>query len=452
MKYFLVLLAMVSISCQKKYRNTSVVWTPQQGEAPVVREDLKNSVIAVKTKTETVERFVQKIGEAEVEDSFLQIVKNKKNESVFLKMTYSDHQKSFLLKEIQKLVQNKQTFLHNLKARVTEISTASHLSPIKVIFSNAADKPQLFYQLDSISKDGAAAYRWKVSTNYKILDKTQASSYFDGHGMVYPNGPHWSQIEDVILPNLVGDGTLTSSHLVVKTQSDLVAISPQQVFDFKPDDPRFDQVQVFHFAEKTIQLFKSRLGVELPFKVEFKTHIGAPELKTVMFYHDRSIRLGQGDGVNYKNILKDPTIVMHEMSHAFVDALSGLPQGSVNEAFADFFTTSFLNHPHLGEVSYQKGTYVRTLENQLTAKEKKNTVYGDSQILSGTLWEIRKLVGAEKAEQYALQTLIRLGPNGTFDDFGPTLWSVVESNGRENDKTKIQKVLEQRQFLNSEVL
>lgn len=446
----LIFVLIFSIGCQKKYSNQSVEWKAGDGKPSVIHEDFKNSVIRINTKTEVLERFVQKIGDAEVEDSFVQVVKSRKNKPVFVKMSYSDHPKNYLLKDIKKMKLGEDQFLADVKDKLPEVASSKIVSPLKIIFSNTKSFPNLFYQFDAIPKDGSSVMRWKVSRGFKVLEKVQVSSFFDGQGLAYPNGPNWSQIEEVPLSDLIGDGTLTSSNITVTTQSNLVALSPEQLFEFKPEDPRFDQVQVFHFAQKVIQMFKSRLGVELPFKVEFSTHNGAPAKKTIMYYYNRKVNLGQGDEVNYKNILKDPTIVMHETVHCFVDALAGLPQGSLNEAFADFFTTSFLNHPHLGEVSYMQGPFTRTVENTLVASDKKNVVYGDSLIISGTLWEIRKSIGVEKTEALAVKVLMRLGPSGIFDNFGPLIWTLAQSELNEADKIKVKKILEQRQFLTTE--
>jgi hypothetical protein len=304
----------------------------------------------------------------------------------------------------------------------------------------------VLYQIDYIPQEGTSVQRWQISPKLRIIKKEQVSSFYDGQGMAFPNGPQWSQLEEVPLLNLVGDGSLNSRSVKVITQSGQPAISQQHSFYFKTDDLRFDQVQVFYYANKMIQTFKSRLGVELPFHIEFKTHIGHPEKKTVMFYYDHRIHLGQGDEVNYKDILKDPTIVMHEVTHAFIDALAGLPQGALNEAFADFFTTSFLNHPHLGEVSYVVGPYTRTVEHQISFLQKKGTVYGDSQIVSGLLWEIRKAIGVDLAEGLALKALVRLGPTGDLDQVGPVLRTLVQTDLKSADQEKVIKILRQRQF------
>lgn len=446
MKFIVVSVCFVFIlGCQKRAPLTAVVWEKGSEPMPQVPSEFKSSSVTISTRFGSVERSVQIVDGAEIETSFLQVVKDKKREPVFLKMQYLEETKN-LTKKINQLSSFKNKFIEKAKKEFIELRQASFISPVKVMVINKTPSPEVAYQLDSISKDGSSVQRWLLSPKLRVVKKTQVSSYYDGQGMAFPNGPQWSQLEEVPLLNLVGDGSLNSRKVNVLTQSGQPAISQQHNFYFKPEDPRFDQVQVFYYANKMIQTFKTRLGVELPFNLEFKTHIGYPEKKTVMFYYDHRIHLGQGDEISYKDILKDPTIVMHETAHAFVDALSGLPQGALNEAFADFFTTSFLNHPNLGEVSYVVGPFTRTVDQQTSYLLKKGNVYGDSQIVSGLFWEIRKSIGVDVAEALALKVLVRLGPNGDLDQVGGILRRLAQTELKPVDQEKVIKILQQRNF------
>ncbi len=447
MKFIVVSVCLVFVlGCQKTAPLTAVVWEKGSEPVPAVPADFKTSSVTISTKFGSVERSVQTVDGAEVDTSFLQLVKDKKREPIFLKMQFLDDRSENLTKQIQTLTLAKTEFVEKAKKEFSELRQASFLSPVKVIVLNQTPSPSVVYQLDSISNDGSSVQRWLISPNLRVLKKEQVSSYYDGQGMAFPNGPQWSQLEEVPLLNLVGDGSLNSRRVNVLTQSDQPALSQQHNFYFKTEDPRFDQVQVFYYANKMIQAFKTRLGVELPFNLEFKTHIGYPEKKTVMFYYNHRIHLGQGDEISYKDILKDPTIVMHETVHAFIDALAGLPQGALNEAFADFFTTSFLNHPNLGEVSYVVGPYTRTVDQQISFLQKKGTVYGDSQIVSGLFWEIRKSLGVNLTENLALKALVRLGPNGDLDQVGGVLRSLAQTELKPAEHDKVIKILQQRNF------
>src|SRR5690606_11323605 len=110
--------------------------------------------------------------------------------------------------------------------------------------------------------------------------------------------------------------------------------------------------------------------------------------KNIAYYYNGNIRLGAGDGVTYKNIHRDPSIVMHEASHAFIQSIGQLSTesegGSLNEAFADFFTALILDHPKMAEFAYIPGPYKRSLDNNTNATSFNGGLYHDSLVVSGT--------------------------------------------------------------------
>jgi len=50
--------------------------------------------------------------------------------------------------------------------------------------------------------------------------------------------------------------------------------------------------------------------------------------------------------------MRDPSVVFHEVAHAYVDELAGLPSqgegGALNEGFADFFAAAIADNPAIG--------------------------------------------------------------------------------------------------------
>jgi Zn-dependent metalloprotease len=139
--------------------------------------------------------------------------------------------------------------------------------------------------------------------------------------------------------------------------------------------------------------------------------------------------LGLGDDQTYSHIPQDPSIVIHESVHALVDSIARLPYegegGSLNEAFADFFTALQLDNPNMGEAAYLKGPYRRTLANDFKLADKTGGLYHDSGIVSGALWDLRKSLGQDKARQIALSTLNRLTPGSDLADFGVQVKEVL---------------------------
>lgn len=246
---------------------------------------------------------------------------------------------------------------------------------------------------------------------------------------LFPLGPKNSALSWVDLfvqKNLTSFG---NSVLAVRSQTGLEINPSTDVLRFPLDDPRFDQVQVFYFVERFLNHLKSNHGFELPSRLNIETHIGHPDRTNAAFYHQNIVRLGTGDGVNYQDLMRDPTIVSHEVGHAVIDALTNLPfsgeGGSINEGLADFLAGSALKTPFMGESSFLGGPFKRRLDNEKTFKDKQGKMYADSEIVSGLFWKIRSKIGAEKAELLALRTLPRLLPSANFASLREELLTLI---------------------------
>jgi Zn-dependent metalloprotease len=183
----------------------------------------------------------------------------------------------------------------------------------------------------------------------------------------------------------------------------------------------------------------------MPFAIRGVSSLGFPEKTNSAFYYSGQIRLGAGDDVTFSKIPQDPSIVIHETCHALIEALAKLPYqgegGSLNEGFSDFFTTVLLKNPKLGEASYKKGPFKRTVENDKKVSDKKGALYADSGIVSGTLWEIYQKLGQEKSLQFALEILTRLGPNSNFESTSTVMKELLAVEQNDKDKLADNEIL-----------
>jgi Zn-dependent metalloprotease len=176
---------------------------------------------------------------------------------------------------------------------------------------------------------------------------------------------------------------------------------------------------------------------------------GFPEKTNTAFYYKGQVRIGDGDGVAYQAIPRDPSIVSHEVMHSIIESLSGMSSegeaGSLNEGFADFLTAAIWDNPLMGHTAYKKGPFKRTVSNTITLAEKNGGLYHDSGILSGTFWEVRYALGSDKSQRLALKTITRLGAQPKFSDLKPAVidamkslsWSLVDS-------TRVEDILNNR--------
>jgi Zn-dependent metalloprotease len=176
---------------------------------------------------------------------------------------------------------------------------------------------------------------------------------------------------------------------------------------------------------------------------------GFPAKTNAAFYYQGLIRLGDGDGTNYKHIPRDPSIVSHEVAHAIIDRLSGMSSegesGSINEGFADFLTSSIWENPQLGHTAFMKGPYKRSVESELSLKEKTGGLYHDSAIVSGLFWKIRSALGPIKSQSLALKTIARLGVNPNFTTLRFSILDAAKTlNLDENEIASITEYMDKR--------
>ena len=121
----------------------------------------------------------------------------------------------------------------------------------------------------------------------------------------------------------------------------------------------------------------------------------------------------------------DSDVIFHEYTHAVVNALVGRNQlktfRAINEGTADYFAASFFNDPVIGEwaarIFGMRGPAMRNVENpnrwpgNLVGQE-----HVDGNIWSGALWDLRKSLGADRADRIALGSLALMDGGAEFFD------------------------------------
>lgn len=297
-------------------------------------------------------------------------------------------------------------------------------------------------------------YRGRFDLNGNFKDRHRVGSAFqrESHlAHLYPLGPKRSRLSWVPL-FLRPDGQgLSDFDIVLNSQSGSpMQESGQGPLSFAAEDPRFDQVHVLYFTERLLDYLRKNHQLSLPQELRIETHIGYPQKTNAAFYYRSVVRLGTGDDVSFRGLMRDPTVVTHEVAHAIIDALASLPYegegGSINEACADFLAASILGTPDMAEASYLKGPYRRRLENSKSWDERQGKLYADSEIISGLLWQLRKTWGAHKTEDFLLRLIARLLPNAHFEDFRSNMQAVAREMSAE-DQVILGKIMEERKWL-----
>ncbi|WP_374035149.1 hypothetical protein ACES2I_04945 [Bdellovibrio bacteriovorus] len=310
---------------------------------------------------------------------------------------------------------------------------------------------EIIWQVDYADLKGQM-WTLKLNRNLEVRSIRPAGSQFiDTSAWVYPRGPLLGSVQEVPLKGLYLEPTLANHWVYVSSQAPDKIDKVAGPLKFSMEDHRFDQTQAFVYLNESFSWFQSRLGFKMPFQVQAEVFVGYPEKTNSAFYYQGKIRLGQGDGEFYQNIPRDPSVVIHESAHAVIDVLAKLPfegeGGSLNEGFADYFTAMQLGNPRMGEASYKKAPFRRTVLNDLTVADRNGGLYHDSGIISGTLWEISEQLGFKKGLELSMAVLNRLVPGSDFADFGTTLKDVCAQKLSSEEARKVNGILSKRGWL-----
>lgn len=236
---------------------------------------------------------------------------------------------------------------------------------------------------------------------------------------LYPRGPKTSQLSLLKLSVSTKPNYLFTSSLDTVSEGGIKISDLNQVAEIKSSDARFDLLQVHFYATRLLNWLSQTFAFQ-PEALKIYTHVGFPEKTNAAFYFNHEVRLGGGDGVVFSNLSWDASIVSHEIMHSVIETLTRLPfngqGGSLNEGLADILTALHLGSPRMGENSYLRGPFQRTLENNLTLNDLSGKLYGDSLILSGTLWEIASKTNSQIALSLVEYLLTYLTPTSGFED------------------------------------
>lgn len=438
-------------ACNSKNGLHNIEW--RRGDSSTLIESLDkvnvSTLSKIQSASESVEIQQQTVHGITIEDSYVKKIRDHKGDVFAVRAAVSlDDKKleSLLLSEFQK---RKDTILNELKIAFPAFRKRPPEKINVVIIHHGAYYEPVWNVV--YTDKHSIPWEMKLGAHLQIRSvKRVGSQFHDTPAFVFPKGPKISSLQEVILKGLAAEPTISNDHLIVTTQGDMKIVDVNNPLKFSPQDSRFDQVQVFYYLEESLNWFEKRLNVKLPMNLQAEVGVGAPDKTNSAFYYQGKIRFGSGDDQTYSRIPQDPSIVIHESVHALVDVIAHLPYegegGSLNEAFADFFTAIQLDNPNMGEAAYLKGPFRRTLKNDFKLADKNGGLYHDSGIASGVLWDLRIKFGLEKAKQIGLLALNRLTPGSDFIDFGSQVKEVLPQVLTEEERLSALTVLEKRGF------
>lgn len=430
MKNVIAVFSLFLVSCGGPKSLYSLEW--RKGESSRALHILDDISLTASTRLrssgEVVEFAEQNIQGIPIESSFVKKLKDSSGDEILVRGAVAlDDEKLNKLK-LQPFKDKKK----NIAKELAVVFPILRKFPPEKIEMIVAQNNGFYEPLWRVIYTDAKGLTWEMRLNGHLEVRgirRVGSQFHDTVASIFPKGPQKSRLQEVVLTGLKAQPTLANSRLLVSSQADTKITDVVSPLRFSPQDSRFDQVQVFYFLEESLRWFEAKLQIRIPFQLQAEVHVGAPDKTNAAFYYQGKIRLGAGDDEIYSRLSQDPSVVVHESVHALVEAVARLPYegegGSLNEAFADFFTALQLNNPNMGEASYLKGPFRRSVVNDFKLAEKNGGLYHDSGIISGTLWALSMRLGPEKGRELALLTLNRLVPNSDFKDFATKLNEVL---------------------------
>ena len=404
------------------------------------------------SSNEDVQFSEQVVSNFRIENTFIKTVSIKNSGAAFEISSLVLHIPKHILAEAEEMDHHKTSSWLLFLEKNPVYKSLKVAAPLEVIIATDPKlKPILKVSVDSRQGDIiSVSFNKKGNLISAIRMGSNLTEMAEVPALAFPKGPKKSDLTAILLNRIVQPFGLATPFLEVVSESPN-KITGFQSLEYATTDDRFDQVQAFYFSQEILKWFKEKISLQGTVKLSIVTNLGYPEKTNAAFYFQNQIRLGAGDDITFSKIPWDPTIVMHETSHAVIDVLSHLPfqgeGGSINEGYADFFTTYYLNSPFLADSSYQKADYKRTVDQALTLAQKNGGLYHDSAIVSGFFWSLKKLISPEKTLTLAVHVLNRLGPQSNFKDFALNLNEQSRQLLNKDDFKKVSLLIKERELL-----
>ena len=294
--------------------------------------------------------------------------------------------------------------------------------------------------------DGYKVYK----TSPRFLDATTT-----GSASVYPRSGLDKTKEKVELPNLVGDGTLSSNYLqtVLPASGYTQAKEPSGNFSYADDDARFIELSSYAHAQLH-HAFYQKMGFTWygPSPIQIHIHMkpGGQSNNALFVPGNDStgtlpqIQIDDGDGVDLQNLGLDGDVVSHEYGHHIIYRTLRTTAGqslAMHEGLADFFAFSRTGDPCLGESICPETSGACIIAGKCLRSAAIDLKYGDTnwtdwagpknqlghlhgQLISGVLWDLRASgdMAGDDVTKLALKAVSFFKTDSGFRDFLLTLF------------------------------
>ncbi len=460
MKHLLLFLLVGSLwGCSNNFHSQQERWSAHSpgaeefagyGEFEAQIAELKIKTAHQEIDSKTVIRTQQKVAGFSVEGTWFQEVSSEESGIESYSYQLVEGIPESVIHSAHEIYENREALIEVVRGSHKVLKNSPKIEKVEVVLEADELSPKAWLKVSFVAPDEQSIVHFYINAAGRVKrTRSWRHNFTDGVGFVYDSSPEESDLSEQMLKNLVGDGKLASKHLSVESVIQPTPVSEDNIFKISTSEREFDLLQSYFFVDQMISWFQEELNVSLGYSLNIKVHIGGEKPTNAAFFYAGNIRLGEGDGKVYQKIPRDPSIVSHEASHAYVEKLSGLgfdgEAGSYSEAFSDFFTAARLGRTDMGYFSYMRAPYKRNIDNDMRAsKDLRGKKYNDSLVISSTFWELKKLLGTKKATQLAKAFLIELGPGGKIKDLPEVLTSVTRAQLPSEDHHVVESVLEQK--------
>jgi hypothetical protein len=162
--------------------------------------------------------------------------------------------------------------------------------------------------------------------------------------------------------------------------------------------------------------------------------------------------------VGSRNLAYDPDVFGHELMHLFQAKSSHLdpylaPTGlnpvgrAIGEGTADYYSCTTMGDPDVGEYSAAAfgGPYLSSVDNDAACPgDLVGESHHDGQILSGALWELRELLGADRVDEALREMLVGLAPGPDWPGVTAALRASLAERASAEELAGVDAVLDAR--------
>ncbi|MBK8201249.1 MAG: hypothetical protein IPK68_02600 [Bdellovibrionales bacterium] len=221
-----LLLALPVLGCSVQNELSRVHWSraSQQNLTPelatLISSPHKSQSESVEISGYKIEHWRTMNGGFPVEGSWIKVLRDHSGAPKLIEGDVSTHPLSERdAKKAQQLESQKEKILSLAWQRYPELREAKKIFPSQIVLKTTLMGYESFVELAYLLHNESEVVQARISEKGRIIERRSLTSHLiTGSAQVFPGSPFRTPLAEVILSNLVGDGTLTSSLLKVESE------------------------------------------------------------------------------------------------------------------------------------------------------------------------------------------------------------------------------------------